>query len=519
MKIRSYRFKTIRTRAVVVVAAIIVVIIPAIVQLLSAGSSRELRHKSERQLVTVATSAAGAIGRSAAPVFGAGTALDAGARSDVISLLKSHREVGVSNGLKGAQVLLVSRGEVVGEEDTGASLDGVNQFDSVRRVLAGETGHGNEGGRLIGFAPLAEEGWGVIVTQPSGEAVRDATVLRNVLLAIVAAILPGMIGFFVWLLGRITRSIRSTETALQAVAAGDLTQRLEVDSSDEVGQMSVALNRMLEATSATLGAIDQAALTLAGSAEELATISSQMHAAAAGASEQANLVSAAAEQVNRNVTSVSTATEELSAGIREIAGGAAGAASVASTAVAFAGSTTATVGKLGESSSEIGDVVDVITSIAEQTNLLALNATIEAARAGDAGRGFAVVASEVKELANQTASATEAISSRIEAIQSDTMIAVDAINKITAIIGEIDDTQTAIAGAVEEQTATTAEIGRNLGEAVKGTSEIAMSIMQVAQAADSTANGTADVQLAAGELARLAAELQTLVGAFRYAAA
>ena len=151
-----------------------------------------------------------------------------------------------------------------------------------------------------------------------------------------------------------------------------------------------------------------------------------------------------------------------------------------------AATTTDTVAKLGASSTEIGEVVAVITSIAEQTNLLALNATIEAARAGDAGKGFAVVASEVKELANQTASATDAIASRIAAIQTDTATAVDAIDRIATIISEINDTQTTIASAVEEQTATTAEIGRNLNEAVKGTAEIAASITGVAQASEST---------------------------------
>lgn len=528
MKIRGFRFKTVRARAVAVIAVIIATIIPVIVQLLLMGSSRELRHKSERHLVTIAVAAADTISGSSA--VQASTVADALASGDlqgetrevVTDLLKRHQDIAVSNGVKSARVMLASRDEVVGVAGKDAGKDAgedIGELDAVRRVLAGETGHARERGLVVGFAPLAGGGWGVIAAQSAGEAVHEATVLRTVLLLVVVAILPITIGFFVWLLGRVTKSIRNTEIALNAVAAGDLTQRIEVDSCDEVGQMGVAINRMLEATSGVMRAINENALTLAGSSEELATISGQMHSNAEGTSEQANLVSAASEQVSRNVTAVSTATEELSAGIREIAGGASGAASVASMAVDVAGATNVTVGKLGESSAEIGEVVAVITSIAEQTNLLALNATIEAARAGEAGRGFAVVANEVKDLAKQTATATEAISSRIEAIQSDTMIAVDAISKITSIIAEIDDTQTTIATAVEEQTATTAEIGRSLGEAVKGAAEIAMSIMEVAQAADSTTSGASDVQSAAGELARLATELQELVGRFRYGGA
>ena len=145
--------------------------------------------------------------------------------------------------------------------------------------------------------------------------------------------------------------------------------------------------------------------------------------------------------------------------------------------------TNATVAKLGESSAEIGNVIKVITSIAQQTNLLALNATIEAARAGEAGKGFAVVANEVKELAKQTAKATEDISRKIEAIQNDTKGAVEAIAQIGKIINQINDIQNTIASAVEEQTATTGEISRNVAEAAKGSNEIAQNITGVAQAA------------------------------------
>jgi methyl-accepting chemotaxis protein len=257
-------------------------------------------------------------------------------------------------------------------------------------------------------------------------------------------------------------------------------------------------------------------LTLGDASRELTAVSQQMAANAEQTATQANVASAAAEQVSRNVTTVSTGTEEMGASIKEIAKSANEAAKVATTAVKVADRTNATVAKLGESSVEVGNVIKVITSIAQQTNLLALNATIEAARAGEAGRGFAVVANEVKELAKQTAKATEDISRKIEAIQSDTKGAVEAIGQISSIINQINDLQNTIASAVEEQTATTNEISRNVGEAAKGAGEIAENITGVAKAAQSTTAGAANTKKAADDLDKIAAELTRLVAQFRY---
>jgi methyl-accepting chemotaxis protein len=174
------------------------------------------------------------------------------------------------------------------------------------------------------------------------------------------------------------------------------------------------------------------------------------------------------------------------------------------------------VAKLGESSAEIGNVVKVITSIAEQTNLLALNATIEAARAGEAGKGFAVVANEVKELAQETAKATEDIARRVEAIQGDTAGAVAAIGRISTVIGQINDYQLTIASAVEEQTATTSEMSRSVAEAAGGSGEIAANITGVATAADSTTQALSQTRTAVDELSRMAADLRTGVARFTY---
>jgi methyl-accepting chemotaxis protein len=257
--------------------------------------------------------------------------------------------------------------------------------------------------------------------------------------------------------------------------------------------------------------IEQNATALSSSAEELTAISQQMAGNAEETATQANVVSAASDEVSKNVNVVAASSEEMQASIREISKNANEAARVAKSAVTVAETTNQTISKLGESSAEIGKVIKVITSIAQQTNLLALNATIEAARAGEAGKGFAVVANEVKELAKQTAKATEEIGQKIEAIQGDTKGAVQAIAEISVVINQINDISNSIASAVEEQTVTTNEIGRNVSEAAKGTGDIAKNIAGVAIAARETTQGATDTQKAAQALTELAVQLQGLV--------
>ncbi len=305
---------------------------------------------------------------------------------------------------------------------------------------------------------------------------------------------------------------------VSAAAGGDLTREVSVVGDDPIGQLGAALAQLLANLRSSVGAIAGNAQALAGASEELSAVSTQMSANAEETAAQAGVVSAASEQVSKNVQTVATGTEEMSASIREIAKNASEAARVAQTAVQVAQQANSTVGKLGESSAEIGKVIKVITGIAEQTNLLALNATIEAARAGEAGKGFAVVANEVKELAKETAKATEEIGRKIDAIQQDTRGAVDAIRQIGDVIDKVNDISSTIAGAVEEQTATTNEMSRNVAEAAKGSGEIAQNITAVAQAAGSTTEGAGNAQKAASELARMAAELQQLVSQFRYEA-
>ncbi len=268
---------------------------------------------------------------------------------------------------------------------------------------------------------------------------------------------------------------------------------------------------LTEGMKVTIATVSTNAQALSSAAEELTAVSQQMSSNSEETAAQSNVVASAAEQVSKNVATVATSAEEMSASVKEIAKNANDAARVATEAVVVASNTNKTIAKLGESSIEIGKVIKVITSIAQQTNLLALNATIEAARAGEAGKGFAVVANEVKELAKQTASATEEISQKIEAIQADTKGAVTAIDQISKVIGQINDISSTIASAVEEQSATTNEIARNANEAAKGSTEISKNIANVGIAAKNTTEGANNTLSAATELSKLAADLKSVV--------
>jgi len=338
---------------------------------------------------------------------------------------------------------------------------------------------------------------------------------RTLIIGFILVALAASIGLAIGIGRLIAGPMAKAVVVLEGLADGRLDLLLDVDTKDEVGQMAAALNRAMVKLRDAMQLMGTNAQGLAAASEELSAVSSQMKGSADDSALQAQSVSAAAEQVSMNVQTVAAGTEQMSASIREIAKNTNDASGVASRAVEIADTARTTVATLGESSAEIGNVIKVINSIAEQTNLLALNATIEAARAGEAGKGFAVVASEVKELARETSKATEDIGNRIEAIQNDTRAAVAAIAEIAQIIEQINDTQSTIASAVEEQTATTNEMSRSVTEAATGSTAIASTIMGVARTASETTAAAGSTAQAADELARMAAELQQLVGQFR----
>lgn len=291
----------------------------------------------------------------------------------------------------------------------------------------------------------------------------------------------------------VVKPVAASAAFATEIANGHLSvSDIDTATHDEVGDAVSALNKMKNNLCTIVEQMASAAGEITTSSGEFGAFNQKITSNSEETSSRVNVVASATDQVNRNLQTVAAGAEEMSATIQDIAKNATEAARVANEAVKTAGSTNATISKLGVSSAEIGEVIKVITSIAQQTNLLALNATIEAARAGEAGKGFAVVANEVKELAKQTAKATEDIGQKITAIQSDTKGAVEAISAITAVIGRVSEISGTIAAAVEQQSATTNEMSRNVSEAAKGSAEITQNLASVAQAAEVTSSSAHD---------------------------
>ena len=360
-------------------------------------------------------------------------------------------------------------------------------------------------------------------------------------ISLVAAVLVVLSALFVS--GRISRPVRNAVAVLQEMAQGDFTKQVEIAGNDEIAD----LGRALGTTSSTLrrtvqsirdhaqtlakssASLTSVAQTLAGGAEETTAQSATVAAAAEEMSANMTTIAASSEQMSGNVKTVAAAVEEMTASIGEVARNAEEAASIAANAAKLASTSNQNIGQLGTAADEIGKVISVIQDIAEQTNLLALNATIEAARAGDAGKGFAVVATEVKELAKQTAEATEDIRKRIEAIQGSTGEAVQSIGEITEVIHKVNEVSRTIASAVEEQSITTKEIAQSVAQTASASSTVSQGVAQSAvasheisknmvgvdTAARQTAEGAAQTQTAGQELSGLADQLQALVGQFK----
>ncbi|MBZ5737856.1 methyl-accepting chemotaxis protein [Nocardioides mangrovi] len=379
-------------------------------------------------------------------------------------------------------------------------------------VLQQLTSLADDAQKAIDAANSAEQKSAADQAQSAKDAFESA---RTLTIAIIVVGLALSVGLGFASARAVARPIDATRDILARVAEGDLAIRVEESGPREIAEMNRSLNKSLEAFGGVMVMVRDFAQRLAGSSANLSSTAGAIAVNVEGVAQQADLVSSSASDVSRNVGTVAAGSEQMQSAIREIAQSANAAAQVAGNAVGVAAATTETVGKLGTSSQEIASVVKTITSIAEQTNLLALNATIEAARAGEAGKGFAVVAGEVKELAQETARATEDIARRVEMIQGDTTGAVEAIGQISAVIAEINDFQMTIASAVEEQTATTNEMNRNVLEAANGSEGIAGNVSGIADSAAQTLAGVTDAQRSAGELAEMGAQLEEAVGRFR----
>jgi methyl-accepting chemotaxis protein len=399
---------------------------------------------------------------------------------------------------------------------------------------------------LSAYGLLEWEGvkWAILAEIDESEVLIPVDDMRSLLIIAILIIAAAVLAIGLMFARAISGPIASMTNSMGILAGGDLEAEIpEQGRTDEIGEMASAvqvfkdnairakqmeaeqeeqerraaeekkamMNKMADGFEASVGGIVQ---SVSSAATELKSSSESMATTAEQTTTQATTVASASEQASSNVQTVASAAEELSSSITEISRQVTQSSEIAGRAVKNAKETDDKIQGLAEAAGKIGEVVEMITGIAEQTNLLALNATIEAARAGEAGKGFAVVASEVKNLANQTAKATEQISGQVNGIQDATKDAVTSIQHIGKTIREVDEIASAIAAAVEEQGAATQEIARNVEQAAVGTQEVSSNIAGVTQAAGESTSAAQQIQSASGELSQQSEMLRAEVDKF-----
>jgi methyl-accepting chemotaxis protein len=399
--------------------------------------------------------------------------------------------------------------------------------------------------KTVAFKKDELMGWTVGAGANNAELLAPAKSLGIVNLALALVVVGIAVAVMLFLVRAMTKPINNAVERLKDIAQGegDLTQRLEVTTRDEIGEMATWFNTFLQNQQAMIKDIADNARTLSKSSAELASISQQMASDADASSGRSNTVAAAAEEMSTNVNSVAaameqaatnlnmvaSATEQMTASVGEIAQKSEKAREITGRAVSKAQGTSRKVEDLGNAAQAISKVTEVITEISEQTNLLALNATIEAARAGEAGKGFAVVANEIKVLAKQTAEATLEIKKQIEGVQGSTRETVTEISEISDVINRVDEIVSAIATAVEEQSVTTREISESIAQASSGIQEVNTNVAQssevtvsitrdiseVNQFSNEMTNSSSQVNASAGELSGLAEKINEMVGKFK----
>jgi methyl-accepting chemotaxis protein len=430
-------------------------------------------------------------------------------------------------------------------------VSGISEMASInKRMMAGETGveeYEFKGiDKIAGFAPVGINGWSISATQDQAEFLDASVAIRNsnMLVTVIAGLITAIIVFFA--ARSIVRPINAAVAGLKDIAQGegDLTMRLEDSGKDEVGELARWFNTFIEKLQGIIKDIAGGVETLSSSSTELSAISEQMTQGIQNVTEKSTTVSAAAEEMSANMNNVAaameqsatntnmvaTASEEMSSTIGEIAQNAEKARGISDEASHKATNASTNMDQLGKAANSIGKVIETITDISEQVNLLALNATIEAARAGEAGKGFAVVANEIKELAKQTAEATQDIKDKIEGIQGTTSTTVGQITEITQVIKDVNEVVANIATAVEQQSAATKEIANNVAQASTGiqevnenvnqsssvSGEISQDIADVSTSMNEMSTSSGQVNLSAQELSKLSENLKNMVDQFKF---